>query len=240
MWQPRVLDRHSDAVTQGCTPPFSPHGSCKPTDEWPYCTKEALQLGDKANVLAANMATSLVASCWLTPKVGGHIAVLTVVNTSKSKMLLSLHLGWPEGVWQKQGMVSILSSEICSECSEIVASLTLTMYSLKMICGLLDWNMNTTGLCLSHIGSLAGPRAIQFSTMQSCLHRKICLLVSTDCGACSTVLFVSLQRCKNGVVFSSHYMWEITKHFAPPLLSSLLLPLPSPPSPPLTLSGHLC
>ena len=223
MWQPRVLDRHSDAVTQGCTPPFSPHGSCKPTDEWPYCTKEALQLGDKANVLAANMATSLVASCWLTPKVGGHIAVLTVVNTSKSKMLLSLHLGWPEGVWQKQGMVSILSSKICSECSEIVAPLTLTMCSLKMICELLDWNMNTTGLCLSHW-----------------LIGKSVYLFQTDCGACSAVLFISLQRCKNGVVFSSHYMWEITKHFAPPLLSSLLLPLPSPPSPPLTLSGHLC
>ena len=34
-----------DAVTHGCTPPLSSRGSCKPTDEYPYCTEGAMQLG---------------------------------------------------------------------------------------------------------------------------------------------------------------------------------------------------
>ena len=41
----RVQDGYSDAVTQGHTPPLSSHGSCKPIDEYPYCTEGAMQLG---------------------------------------------------------------------------------------------------------------------------------------------------------------------------------------------------
>ena len=35
LW-PRAQDGYSDAVTQDHTPPLSSHGSCKPTDEYPY------------------------------------------------------------------------------------------------------------------------------------------------------------------------------------------------------------
>ena len=56
-----------DAVTQGHTSPLSSHGSCKPIDEYPYCTEGAMQWGNEAGVTAANGATSLVAFCWLTP-----------------------------------------------------------------------------------------------------------------------------------------------------------------------------
>ena len=38
------MDGYSDAVTQGCTPPLSSHGSCKPIDEYPYCTKRPCNL----------------------------------------------------------------------------------------------------------------------------------------------------------------------------------------------------
>ena len=34
-----------DAITQGRTPPISSHGSCKPIDEYPYCTEGAMRLG---------------------------------------------------------------------------------------------------------------------------------------------------------------------------------------------------
>ena len=47
-------------------------GSCKPTNEYPYCTEGPMQLGDKVGVpAAAKGATSLVASCWLAPKIMG-------------------------------------------------------------------------------------------------------------------------------------------------------------------------
>ena len=34
-----------DAVTHGRTPPLSSRESCKPTDEYPYCTEGTMQLG---------------------------------------------------------------------------------------------------------------------------------------------------------------------------------------------------
>ena len=34
-----------DVITHGRTPPLSSRGSCKPTDEYPYCTEGAMQLG---------------------------------------------------------------------------------------------------------------------------------------------------------------------------------------------------
>ena len=43
LW-PRARDGCSDAVTQGRTPLLSSHGSCKPIDEYPYCTEVAMQL----------------------------------------------------------------------------------------------------------------------------------------------------------------------------------------------------
>ena len=62
-----LQDGYPDAVTQGHTSPLSSHGSCKPIDEYPYCTEGAMQWGNEAGVTAANGATSLVAFCWLTP-----------------------------------------------------------------------------------------------------------------------------------------------------------------------------
>ena len=44
LW-PGAQDGYSDAVTQGRTPPLSSHGSCKPIDEYPYCTEGAMRLG---------------------------------------------------------------------------------------------------------------------------------------------------------------------------------------------------
>ena len=40
----RSLDGYFDAITHGHTPPLSSHGSCKPTEEYPYCTERAMQL----------------------------------------------------------------------------------------------------------------------------------------------------------------------------------------------------
>ena len=57
-----------DADTHGHTPPLSSCGTCKPTDEYPYCTVGPCSWGDKVSVLATNGVTSLVASCWLPPK----------------------------------------------------------------------------------------------------------------------------------------------------------------------------
>ena len=39
-------------------------------DEYPYCTEGPCNLGDKAGVSAADGATGLVATCWLTPLMG--------------------------------------------------------------------------------------------------------------------------------------------------------------------------
>ena len=63
--RPRVQDRYSDAVTEGCTPPPSSHGSCKPIDEYPNALREPCRCGDKAGVPAANGTTSLVTSCYI-------------------------------------------------------------------------------------------------------------------------------------------------------------------------------
>ena len=49
-------------------------GSCKPIDKYPYCTKDlshAWNWGDETVIPTANRVTSLVASCWLTPLMGG-------------------------------------------------------------------------------------------------------------------------------------------------------------------------
>ena len=54
--------------------------------------------GDKAGVPAANGATSLVASCWLTPKLWGpHSQFLTVINTSTSVCVCVWVCGWVGG-----------------------------------------------------------------------------------------------------------------------------------------------
>ena len=47
-------------------PPLSSHWSCKPIDEYPYCTEGAIQLymWGWSWCPAANRATSLVAFCW--------------------------------------------------------------------------------------------------------------------------------------------------------------------------------
>ena len=41
----RFQDRYSDAVTQGCTPPLSSHGSCRPMDEYTPLHCGGMQLG---------------------------------------------------------------------------------------------------------------------------------------------------------------------------------------------------
>ena len=51
-----------DAITQGCTPPPSSHGSCRSIDENPNTLRGPCSCGDKAGVPAANGTTSVVAS----------------------------------------------------------------------------------------------------------------------------------------------------------------------------------
>ena len=50
--------------------PFSSHGYCKLIDEYLTALRGPCTCGDKAGLTAANRATSLVASCWLTPERG--------------------------------------------------------------------------------------------------------------------------------------------------------------------------
>ena len=46
LW-PGAQDRYSESLVLSLkvVPPLSSHGSCKPIDEYPYCTKGPVQLG---------------------------------------------------------------------------------------------------------------------------------------------------------------------------------------------------
>ena len=55
--RPRVQDGHSDAVTQGRTPPPSSLGSCKPIDEYPDAVRGPCRRGEKAGVPAVSHAS---------------------------------------------------------------------------------------------------------------------------------------------------------------------------------------
>ena len=69
-----------DAVTQGCTPRLPTHASCKFTSEYLYCTlRGPCTWRNKAGVSTTNGATSLVASCWLTPKFNRPQAIIMCV-----------------------------------------------------------------------------------------------------------------------------------------------------------------
>ena len=71
--QPRVQDGHSNAVTQGRTPPPSSHVSCKPIDEYSNALRGPCRCGDKAGVPLPTGHQS----CYLKlahPLNGGHIA----------------------------------------------------------------------------------------------------------------------------------------------------------------------